>query len=558
MTLTDIDDQLNRLQRRLARETAARVEAERLLEAKSASLFEATERLSAETAQVQRLSLAIDLSADGIAITDADGCYTYMNPMHASMFGYASVEDCLGRPWQEFYEAEVLAIFEREVFPAFSRDGYWRGEATGRAQDGSPVHQNLSLTALPEGGILCSTRDAAIFKRREAQRERLQQLLADAERRDALGRMASSVAHDFANILATINASAKLLETAGPAADQAVLTRRILTSCSQADALVTDLMGFDPKPVREACAVDEVIRDVGEVMVNQFRSGQLLDIAPGTQRLVCETDPTLYARLAANLIKNALEALGPRGHVKVSLERVDADEAVNLPFQPAASFRRGRAAYPAARLVVSDDGSGMPQESLDNAFTPFQSTKGRGRGLGLATVDALLTGQPGRIAVYSRPGEGSFFVLDLPLQETGLDLSPTPRPESAEPVISKGALVVDDDVVQVEFMREAVRMAGWDPVAFTDPVEALKVFKAAPRAFGLVVTDRRMPQMSGDELVRSMLDIRPSTRIVMCSGALQTPLPPGLSGTLAKPALLEDVINLVGPPPARESTEALT
>jgi DNA-binding NtrC family response regulator len=99
---------------------------------------------------------------------------------------------------------------------------------------------------------------------------------------------------------------------------------------------------------------------------------------------------------------------------------------------------------------------------------------------------------------------------------------------------------------------------GLDPVAFTDPVEALRVFKAAPRAFGLVVTDRRMPQMSGDELVRSMLDIRPGTRIVMCSGALQTPLPPGLSGTLAKPALLEDVINLVGPPPAREATEALT
>ena len=93
----------------------------------------------------------------------------------------------------------------------------------------------------------------------------------------------------------------------------------------------------------------------------------------------------------------------------------------------------------------------------------------------------------------------------------------------------------------------AVR-AGWDPVGFTDPVEALKVFRAAPKAFGVVVTDRRMPQMSGDELVRALLAIRSDTRIVMCSGALQPPLPVGLAATLAKPASLDDLIETIGAP----------
>ncbi|MFT6461862.1 MAG: PAS domain S-box-containing protein, partial [Maricaulis maris] len=88
-----------------------------MLEAKSASLYEAKERLSEETAKVQRLSTAIDVSADGVAIADATGVYTYMNPMHASMFGYASVDDCLGRSWTTFYSDDVLSVFEREVMP---------------------------------------------------------------------------------------------------------------------------------------------------------------------------------------------------------------------------------------------------------------------------------------------------------------------------------------------------------------------------------------------------------------------------------------------------------
>lgn len=549
MTLTDPDAEIARLKRRLGRETAAREEAERLLEEKSASLFAATERLGEETAQVRRLSVAIDVSADGIAITDADGHYTYMNPMHASMFGYGTVEECLGRHWTEFYTEAVLAVFQRDVLPAFTRDGYWRGEATGRAKDGSPVHQNLSLTALSDGGILCSTRDIAITKRREAQREQLQQMLADAERRDALGRMASSVAHDFANILTTINASARLLGDKATAHSADTLIGRILTSCRQANALVDDLMTFDPNPVQEACAIDEIVGDIGEMMTNQFGSAQALQVELGDRRLVCETDPTLFARLVVNLVKNGREALGETGTVTVSTSRVEAEAPVDLPFQPAATLQRGELhTYPAARLVIRDNGAGMPQEALDNAFTPFQSTKGRGRGLGLVTVDALLTGQEGQVSVYSRPGQGTIFVLDLPLQEAGYE--PLARTEAGSTEVhATGAIVVDDDALQVEFVCAAIRQCGWDAVGFTDPSEALKVFRAAPKAFGLVVTDRRMPQMSGDDLVRAMLNIQASTRILMCSGALQPPLPAGLSGTLPKPAALESIKQLAGPPP---------
>jgi len=561
LTLTDPEtaDDVARLQRRLARESAARREAERLLEEKSANLFEAIERLGEETAKVQRLSTAIDVSADGIAITNADGLFTYMNPMHASMFSYSSVDECIGLHWTSLYTPEILTIFERDIFPVFTRDGYWRGDATGRAKDGSAVHQSLSLTALADGGILCSTRDIAIAKRREAQREQLQQMLADAERRDALGRMASSVAHDFANILTTINASARLLGDEISPHSNDTLISRIQTSCRQANALVEDLMSFDSTPVLEARAIDELVTDVVEMMTNQFIGAHRLERIESPERLVCETDPTLFARLVANLVKNAWEALGATGHVIVSTARIIEDEPVDLPFQPSATVHRGELnAYPAARLIVRDDGTGMPQEALDNAFTPFQSSKGRGRGLGLVTVDALLTSQGGRMSVYSRPGDGTVFVLDMPLLEAGYANAERSFLPQDKVHMAAGAIIVDDDPVQVDLGCEAVGRAGWNPVGFTDPTEALKVFRAAPRAFGLVVTDRRMPQMSGDDLVRSLKAIQPGTRVIMCSGALQRPLPVGLAGALHKPASVEALAEMAGSPPDAVNSQTST
>lgn len=495
------------------------------------------------------MTAAIDVSADGVAITDAEGHYIYMNPTHASMFGYASVEDCLGLHWNTFYSEAVLRIFERDVFPSFSRDGYWRGEATGLAKDGSPVHQSLSLTALADGGILCTTRDIAIAKRREAQREQMQQMLADAERRDALGRMASSVAHDFANILAAINTSASLLgeRVSDPALMDMV--NRIGSSCRQANAIVEDLMHFDSEPVREACVIDDIVADVVDVMQHQFSDGRVLELLPGPDHLVCETDPTLFARLVANLVKNALEAIGGDGRVCVEVQRLAADQTVSLPYQPAASVEKGALdRWPVMRLIVSDDGSGMTQESLDNAFLPFQSTKGRSRGLGLVTIDALLAGQDGRVSVFSRPGAGSHFCIDLPLQEAQQSSRPATARQDQPVTSAAGAIVVDDDPEQVSFISAVLKENGWNTVEFTNPVDAMKVYRAAPRAFGLLITDRRMPEMSGDDLVKAIRHLNTGTRIIMCSGALQRPLPDGLAGTLAKPALAVDIARMAGRP----------
>lgn len=536
--MSENDAAFARLNRKLERETAARAAAEQLLEQRSTELYEISEQLRAEALQVKHLTTAIDVSADGIAITDRNGIYTYMNPTHASMFGYAQAQECIGKPWTTMYAPDTLTRFEKDIFPLFQQNGYWRGEVTGRANDGSKVHQDLSLTALSDGGILCSTRDIGIIRRREAQREQLHEMLLDAERRDALGRMAKSVGHDFANILAIINASAELLTDKMQADLFDILVERIIQSCRQANELVDDLMNFDTVPERKMCALNDLVRDVGDLNSNQFLATQGFEVLVTGEKLVCETDPTLFSRMVFNLVKNAREAIEENGNVYLSLETIAEDREIEPGFSPSAFVERGRCdAYPAARLIVRDDGIGMSQKALDTAFIPFQSTKGTGRGLGLTTVDALLQGQPGRMQTFSRPGAGVLIVIDLPLSST-LDLV-SPCIDSETQSTPTGALVIDDDKFQAELVTGLLKEFGWDAVSFNNPLEALSVFKVAPSAFGLIITDRRMPQMSGDDLVPLLRQARPDIPIILSSGALASPLPAGLAGTLPKPVSRE-------------------
>lgn len=536
--MSENDAAVARLNRKLERETAARAAAEQLLEQRSTELYEISEQLRAEALQVKHLTTAIDVSADGIAITDRNGIYTYMNPTHASMFGYAQAQECIGKPWTTMYAPDTLTRFEKDIFPLFQQNGYWRGEVTGRANDGSKVHQDLSLTALSDGGILCSTRDIGIIRRREAQREQLHEMLLDAERRDALGRMAKSVGHDFANILAIINASAELLTDKMQADLFDILVERIIQSCRQANELVDDLMNFDTVPERKMCALNDLVRDVGDLNSNQFLATQGFEVLVTGEKLVCETDPTLFSRMVFNLVKNAREAIEENGNVYLSLETIAEDREIEPGFSPSAFVERGRCdAYPAARLIVRDDGIGMSQKALDTAFIPFQSTKGTGRGLGLTTVDALLQGQPGRMQTFSRPGAGVLIVIDLPLSST-LDLV-SPSTDSETQSTPTGALVIDDDKFQADLVTGLLKEFGWDAVSFNNPLEALSVFKVAPSAFGLIITDRRMPQMSGDDLVPLLRQARPDIPIILSSGALASPLPAGLAGTLPKPVSRE-------------------
>lgn len=152
-------------------------------------------------------STAMETSLEGFAITDAEGNYLYMNRAHLDLFGYDSEAQVVGKPWTIVYRSETAAWMQANAMPVLRTTGRWSGEIMGVARDGSPVDQDVSLTLKEDGGILCIARDMSARRREAAERDRMQEELQLARRREMIGQMAAGLAHDFNNLLAPSRAA---------------------------------------------------------------------------------------------------------------------------------------------------------------------------------------------------------------------------------------------------------------------------------------------------------------------------------------------------------------
>jgi CheY-like chemotaxis protein len=199
-------------------------------------------------------------------------------------------------------------------------------------------------------------------------------------------------------------------------------------------------------------------------------------------------DPTQIHQVLMNLCSNAVHAMqGKSGVLEVGLADVEVDAhmlAKHLDLQPG----------PYLKLVVSDTGQGMDQEMMKRIFDPFFTTKkpGEGTGMGLAVVHGIVKRHEGTIITDSEPGKGSTF--------------------------KERILFIDDDEVQVRSGQHLLERLGYDVTTRTDSLEALETFRAQPDAFDLVITDQRMPVMTGIELAEKLMHIRPDIPIMLCTG----------------------------------------
>ncbi|MEO1472192.1 MAG: PAS domain S-box protein, partial [Pseudomonadota bacterium] len=160
--------------------------------------LKATERMLAQRAA------AIDATQDGIAVTDEDGRFVYMNTAHLHMFGFERESEILGMPWQSLYEPDQAAVIEKVGVPVLMERGTWRTEVTGRARDGRPVEQEVSLTLLRGIGLVCVTRDISERQENERERARLRDRLATAQRQEAIAQLAAGVAHDREQVVEVV------------------------------------------------------------------------------------------------------------------------------------------------------------------------------------------------------------------------------------------------------------------------------------------------------------------------------------------------------------------
>ncbi len=506
---TKTDAEFARLQRKLEREREARLAAEELLESKSAELFETFQRFRLEASRSQALTDAAEAAADGIALTDPQGIFTYMNLSHARLFGYEPHE-LIGKPWSVLYTEEMAAELGEVAIPVVFGEGSWRGDVKGLAKNGDPVEQEVALTARPRGeGLICITRDARERLAREARMRELERKMRTSEKSIALYVLSNTVAHDLGNLVAIIEGNATVLEATLPDGQTKERIRKICTATGAAREVLRSLeTGVDAEMIERRPVDLSTFLTTTLGLLEAIKPRGVAIEAELPRSAPAQVNEMLLSRSVLNIIKNAFEAMGDHGTLKVRLKAGAPGGNPSLRLGPVVGD-------PEWQIEIEDDGPGFPSEDLERFFTPFASTKKRTRfsGLGLLSVNALAESRGATVEIDTSPGRGTLFRILIPRTAPVPARSATrTRLEASVPRV----LIVEDEAEIGEALRARLEAEGYSASFLSDPVLARQVLSAGS-GFDLVITDLNMPKLAGDALAREVRETRPDLPFMLIS-----------------------------------------
>jgi len=371
----------------------------------------------------------------------------------------------------------------------------------------------------------------------QAERERLEQRLRQAEKMEAVGRLAGGIAHDFNNVLAGVFAYGEMLFEETPEGSPLKrYTKNVLTAATRGRALVEQILAFSRSQLGKRIPVDvtQVVAETLELLGGSLPAGIRLESSAPELPLTVIGDATQLHQVVMNVCSNAIQAMSGTGTLRVALDSADLSAERLLSH---GTLGPGR--Y--VRLTMHDSGSGMAPATLARIFEPFFTTKetGRGTGLGLSLVYAIVTDAGGAIDVWSALEQGSTFTIYLSRAEAALaaageTAAPLPRGNGER------VLLVEDEVNLLAMTAEVLTRLGYEPASFSDSQSALAAFDAEPRSFDVVVTDDVMPGLTGTGLAQRLHRRRPDLPIVLVSGYNGT--------TLTRQALLAGVSELLAKP----------
>lgn len=375
-------------------------------------------------------------------------------------------------------------------------------------------------------------------------RKHLEEQLSQAQKLEAIGRLAGGIAHDFNNVLGVILGHCDLMaeKLSGHEAAEGH-TSTIRKAALHASALTRQLLAFSRKQVMQMRSINfnEIVRSLSEMLRRVITENTELDLQLAPDLGWCNADPVQVEQVLMNLVVNARDAMPKGGRITISTFNVQID-GKHIGSHPPA--------HPGSyvQLSVSDTGSGMDEATLSRLFEPFYTTKemGRGTGLGLSIVYGIVRQSNGHILVHSDPGEGSRFDVYLPrLQDADI-------PEAARPAVSldersrrsETILVVEDDDTLRDLITSMLAPCGYKVLGAATAREAIAVSQNHPGSIALLLTDMMLRgSADGQELSESIKVQRPGIRALFMTGysELFVTNPPNTAAILQKPFSSEEL-----------------
>jgi two-component system, cell cycle sensor histidine kinase and response regulator CckA len=487
-----------------------------------ATVADVTERREGEEAlrRTQELHRAIvENSSDLIALLSLEGETLFISPSFEPVLGWTPGE-LTGTPFGTHVHPEDAEAARAVVADAFAGGAPAPHLARVRHRDGHWVHlEGVSRPVNDEHGrpamVLALARDVTERLRADEERARLEEELRQAQKMEAVGRLAGGIAHDFNNLLTAIGGYGELalarLPEDSPARSNVEEMRR---AGERAAALTRQLLAFSRRQVLQPKVIDlnAVVSEVRALLERIL--GEDVDLRTRLAGDLGSTraDPGQIEQVIMNLAVNARDAMPRGGSLTIETSNVEVDAEL-------AARHLGAEPGPYVLVSVADTGCGMDRETLERAFEPFFTTKpvGQGTGLGLATVYGIVQQTGGHIWAYSEPGRGSTFKLYLPRvweePAAAEETVPAPRVGGSETVL----LVEDEEIVR-SLVREMLEASGYCVLEAPHGAAAIALAEAHGDAIDVLLTDVVMPGVSGQELAAELGAIRPGLRVVFTSG----------------------------------------
>jgi PAS domain S-box-containing protein len=475
-------------------------------------ITDVTARREAED-QVSAQAALLDKATDAIVLFGLDDAIYYWNRGAERLYGW-SAREAIGNKITQLTCRD--SVQRRALVAKLIEHGEWTGELAQFTKAGDEVIVDASWTLVRDD--VGKPRSILAINTDITQRKKLEAQFLTTQRLESIGTLAGGIAHDFNNILTAITGNAKLAASDLPATHPVQTPLHEIEKASlRASDLVRQILTFSRREEahRQVARLRDIVAEAlrllratlpAQIEINAHYDDDVPDIA---------ADTTQIHQVVINLGTNAAHAMQERGGLLSA--RLDAVTVDTGNTEHPSHLQPGR--Y--ARLTIADNGAGMDAATQQRIFEPFFTTKahGQGTGLGLSVVHGIVRSHDGAIAVASEVGQGTTFRLYFPQSNEAAADEPAERVHAAGN--GQRILYVDDEEALVFLTTRVLERMGYQVTGRTDARQALSEFRTDPMQFDAVVSDLSMPGMTGPELARALLAIRPDLPIVLTSGYIR-------------------------------------
>lgn len=462
----------------------------------------------------QLLALIVNSSQDAIIAKNLDGMITHWNKGAEHMYGYAA-EEVIGK------HISILAAADRRDETTSILERIRRGERVEHFEtmrlrkDGQRLNVSISVSPIRDakGEIV----GASVIARDVTGQKRAEEQLRQAQKMEAVGRLAGGVAHDFNNVLGIVTACCELLRSRVEMNGGSQYIENIQEAAKRGTSLTRQLLSFSRRQIGlrpRLLDLNDLVREVVKLLRPLMGDDVQIIVRHGDETAVIESDPAQLDQIVLNIAVNARDAMPNGGKLILETSVQEFDAALAERHSP---MKAGRYVL----LAISDTGFGMDQATLSRIFEPFFTTKetGKGTGLGLATVYGIVKQSGGHIWVYSEVGRGTTFKIYLPSADHKLGTAPKTATETLPPMAhGQTVLLVEDDVLMRALTRQMLEEHGYGVIEAEDGNSALEKLNSNHTSVDVVLTDVVMRGMSGPELALQLIKRSPGIKVIYMSG----------------------------------------